>query len=53
LQIKTQADSPRKYRATKKRNQQEEYTHAPENSGKGNNCTGPTTTTLTTCALIQ
>jgi len=34
-------------------NQQEENTHPPENHRKGNNCTGPTTSTLTTCELIQ
>jgi len=28
-------------------------THPPENYKIGNNCTGPTMTTLTTCELIQ
>jgi len=35
------------------RNKQVENTHPLENDGKGNRCTGPTTTTLTTCELIQ
>jgi len=48
-----QGDNPQKHRATTKRNQQEENTHPPENHEKENNCTGPTTSTLTTCELIQ
>jgi len=51
--IKTQGDSPRKHRTTKKLKQQEENTHPLENHGNGKNCTGPTTSTLTTCELIQ
>jgi len=29
------------------------YTHPLENHGKGNNCTGPTKSTVTSCELIQ
>jgi hypothetical protein len=46
-------DNPRKHRAITKRNKQEENTHPPENYRKENNCTGPTTTTLTICELIR